>query len=163
MQKSTLLTAVLAAALAAPVAARADAPVRIGLLTCQVDGGQGRILASRRELSCIFENVNGRPVERYAGEISRIGIDIGSTEYSDISWGVFSLASTNPLPGALEGTYAGLSANASLGYGLGANVLVGGLQRSFALQPISLETSRGLNLALGVAQLELIHVGEFRQ
>ena len=142
--------------------ARADAPVRIGLLTCQVDGAVGRILASKRELSCIFENADGRPIERYAGEISRIGLDIGTTSYSDMAWGVFSLAAPYA-PGALQGTYAGLSGSVSIGVGLGANVLVGGLERSFALQPISVEASHGLNLAVGVASMRLISVGSFGQ
>ncbi|HSO48525.1 MAG TPA: DUF992 domain-containing protein [Rhizobiaceae bacterium] len=143
-------------------AAQSTAPVRLGVLTCQVDGGTGKIIASLRELSCIFENVDGRPIERYAGEIRRYGIDIGKTQYSDIGWAVFSLTGSGGRPGALQGKYGGLSAGASIGFGLGANVLVGGLERSFALQPLSLETSRGFNFAFGVASLQLIAVGAFR-
>ena len=146
---------------ATPAAAQNGAPVRVGLLTCQVDGAQGHILGSRRELSCIFQRIGGQPVERYAGEIRRIGVDIGSTAYSDVAWGVFSLA-TPYAPGALQGTYAGVSGGISIGIGLGANVLVGGLERSFALQPVSLEATSGFNLALGVASLNLISTGEFR-
>jgi Protein of unknown function (DUF992) len=142
--------------------AKSKAPVRLGVLTCQVDGGKGRIITSKRELSCIFENVDGRPIERYAGEIRRYGLDIGSTQYSDIGWGVFSLTGSGSTPGALQGKYGGISAGASLGVGLGANVLVGGLERSFALQPLSVEASRGFNLALGVASLHLISVGSFQ-
>jgi hypothetical protein len=141
--------------------ARSGAPIRLGILTCQIDGGTGKIISSRRELSCIFEDTNGQPFERYAGEIRRFGLDIGSTNYSDMGWAVFALADADIRPGVLQGSYAGISAGASLGIGLGANVLVGGFGRSFALQPVSLETSRGLNLALGVAQLELIGVGTF--
>ena len=155
-----LLTAIGVTAQPAPAAA--DSPVRVGVLTCQVDGAVGKILGSRRELSCIFERVSGAPVERYAGEITRIGLDIGTTSYSDIAWGVFSLADPYA-PGALQGTYAGLSAGASVGVGLGANAMIGGLERSFALQPISVEATRGLNLAVGVASLRLVSVGEFAQ
>ncbi|GIL02157.1 MAG: hypothetical protein BroJett030_20560 [Alphaproteobacteria bacterium] len=144
-----------------PADAQSSKPVRVGLLTCQVDGSQGHILGSRRELSCIFESVAGGPVEHYAGEIRRIGVDIGSTRYSDIAWGVFSLARPYA-PGALQGTYAGLSGGLAVGVGLGANVLIGGLEQSFALQPISLEATSGFNLALGVAQLNLISTGAFR-
>jgi hypothetical protein len=39
--------------------------------------------------------------------------------------------------------------------GLGANVLVGGSNRTVALQPVSVETATGLNLAVGVAELRL--------
>ncbi len=157
-----LIAAIASIAAILPAAAQSNAPVRVGLLTCQVDGGKGRILSSRRELSCIFENVDGRPLERYAGEIRRIGLDLGQTQYSDIAWGVFSVTRNGFTPGALQGNYAGLSAGASLGVGIGANALIGGLDRSFAFQPLSVETSRGFNLAVGVAQLELISVGEFR-
>lgn len=155
---ASLVLAVLGADIAS---AQSGAPVRVGLLTCQVDGSRGQILGSRRELSCVFERVSGAPIERYAGEIRRIGVDIGSTAYSDIAWGVFSLAEPYA-PGALQGTYAGISGGISVGVGLGANVLVGGLERSFALQPLSLEATSGFNLALGVASLNLISTGEFR-
>jgi hypothetical protein len=150
--------AIAAAVLASSAPANAQAPVRLGILRCQVDGATGRILGSRRELSCLFERANAHPLERYAGEIVRIGIDLGSTEYSDIAWAVFALARPYSI-GSLQGTYAGLSAGISVGVGLGANVLIGGLEQSFALQPVSIETSRGLNLALGVGKLELISVG----
>jgi len=56
--------------------ARSDGPIRLGILTCQIDGGTGKIISSRRELSCIFEDANGQPFERYAGEIRRFGLDI---------------------------------------------------------------------------------------
>lgn len=153
----------LAAGFATVAPAQAQSPVQIGLLTCQVDGATGKILGSKRELSCIFENADStaRPVERYAGEITRIGLDIGKTQYSDIGWGVFAVKDNGGQPGALEGTYAGISAGVSLGAGIGANALIGGLNRSIALQPLSVETTSGVNLALGIAQLTLISVDSF--
>ena len=57
--------------------------------------------------------------------------------------------------GALSGHYAGASAEASVGAGLGANVLVGGSNRTVALQPVSVQGQTGLNLAVGVAGLDL--------
>ena len=57
--------------------------------------------------------------------------------------------------GALAGGYCGVTAGASLGVGMGANVLVGGLKRSFTLQPISMDGMQGTNLALGVASVSL--------
>ncbi|MFZ1813548.1 MAG: DUF992 domain-containing protein [Rhizobiaceae bacterium] len=139
----------------------ADAgPVEIGLLTCQVDGGTGMLLGSSRQLSCILERT-GRPVERYAGEITRIGLDIGRTNFTDIAWTVFALKDSSSEPGILEGKYAGLSGEVTIGAGLGANALIGGLGRSIALQPFSLQSSQGFNLAVGVAQLQLISVGSF--
>jgi len=148
-------------AILAPAPAQAEI-VRIGVLTCQVDGKPLSILGSRRELSCIFERAGGGPRERYAGEIRRLGIDVGSTNYSSIAWAVLALTNAPYFAKALEGSYGGLSAGVSVGVGIGANALIGGFNRSFALQPFSVEASRGVNLALGVASLQLFGVGEFR-
>ena len=66
--------------------------------------------------------------------------------------------STSPLangPGALAGTYAGGSASATVGVGVGANALIGGLNKSIALQPLSLEGNKGLNVAAGVGSITL--------
>ncbi len=51
--------------------------------------------------------------------------------------------------------YVGVNADASLGLGAGAKVLVGGSHRSIALQPLSVSGQVGVNLALGVAGLTL--------
>ena len=61
--------------------------------------------------------------------------------------------------GALEGTFAGVSANASIGVGAGANALVGGFQNSIVLQPLSVQAQTGLNVAAGVAGLRLNYLG----
>jgi Protein of unknown function (DUF992) len=69
-------------------------------------------------------------------------------------WAVF--APTPGFPhGALAGTYVGASADVAVGLGLGANALVGGSHRSFALQPVSIEANTGVNLAAGVSELRL--------
>lgn len=57
--------------------------------------------------------------------------------------------------GALAGEYAGASAEASFFAGLGANVLVGGSGSTVALQPVSVQGQAGLNLAAGIAGLQL--------
>src|SRR5690242_6838363 len=41
------------------------------------------------------------------------------------------------------------------GVGLGANVLIGGLDKSIALQPLSVEGNRGLNVAAGIGAISL--------
>jgi hypothetical protein len=45
--------------------------------------------------------------------------------------------------------------NCDVSAGLGANVLVGGSNRTVALQPLSIQGQVGLNLALGVASLSI--------
>jgi hypothetical protein len=56
---------------------------------------------------------------------------------------------TNMGKGALAGRYGGVAASAAVGPGLGANVLVGGMQKSIALQPLSVQGMLGLNVAAG--------------
>ena len=68
-------------------------------------------------------------------------------------WAVF--APTSRKTGALAGSYGGASAEATVGAGLGANVLVGGSDRTISLQPVSVQGQSGLNLAVGVSGLEL--------
>ena len=68
-------------------------------------------------------------------------------------WVVHAL--TTARVAALAGNYTGASAEATVGAGLGANVLVGGSNRTVALQPVSVQGQAGLNLAVGVAGLEL--------
>ncbi len=69
-------------------------------------------------------------------------------------WAV--LAATPDIPaGALTGRFVGASGDISLGVGAGANILVGGTNRSVSLQPLSLEGQVGINLALGVAGMTL--------
>jgi len=60
-----------------------------------------------------------------------------------------------PRPGALAGHYAGATASAALGVGAGANVLIGGFNNSIALQPVAIEARNGLNVAAGIAELDL--------
>ncbi len=58
-------------------------------------------------------------------------------------------------PGFLAGDYVGATAEATVAAGLGANVLIGGSGRTIALQPLSVSSQVGLNLAVGVANLRL--------
>jgi len=53
------------------------------------------------------------------------------------------------------GNYSGIGANASVGLGFGGNFLVGGSANPYALQPISVQGQTALNVAAGVASLEL--------
>lgn len=127
---------------------------RLGTLSCEVAGGVGMILGSSRKVSCTFKQRTGK-VERYAGTIGKLGIDVGITGKSYLSWVVLNTAPTRIGDGALAGTYVGASAGASVGLGLGANVLIGGNAKNFALQPLSAEAGTGLNVAAGVSRLQL--------
>ena len=58
-------------------------------------------------------------------------------------------------PGSLAGAYGGAGASAAFAVGLGANVLVGGSQDSFALQPVSVSGETGVNVAVGLSRITL--------
>ncbi len=140
------------------VGALATAPARAqnvqaGTLVCDVSGGLGMIIGSQREMACTFTNSRGE-LEVYTGVIRRFGLDLGATTGAQMVWAVLA-PSGQFARGALAGSYAGASADASVGAGLGANVLLGGSNRSIALQPLSLQGQAGLNVAVGVADLQL--------
>ncbi|MBK5957198.1 hypothetical protein CCR97_03110 [Rhodoplanes elegans] len=134
-------------------AAPAQERVQAGSLSCDVSAGLGLIIGSQRQVYCTFTPSLNGPVETYTGSITRIGLDIGATAGGVMVWVVWS-PTTRPV-GALAGAYAGASAEASLVAGLGANVLLGGNDRSVALQPVSVQGQAGVNIAAGVAGLEL--------
>jgi hypothetical protein len=139
---------------AVATSAEAQGRVRAGGLSCNLAPSVGLIIGSRQQVSCTFTPSTGGPVERYNGQIGRLGLDLGVTAGGRMIWGVFARTSKLP-PRTLAGTYVGASGDASLGLGGGANVLVGGNNRTISLQPLSLQGQAGVNLALGVARLTL--------
>ena len=156
MKKSIYaLTAIaIAAALAAPLPASAQANrTKAGTLTCDISAGIGMIIASKKRVTCIFTPSQPRAREVYTGSITKFGLDIGATAGGEMVWAVF--APSDRKFGALSGEYGGATAEATVGAGVGANVLVGGSDRTVTLQPLSVQGQTGLNLAVGVAGLEL--------
>jgi len=148
---SAAILAMGALALGAP--AKADTSVKAGVLTCNVDSGWGLVFGSSRDLKCNYSGSSGRH-EHYSGHIAKYGVDIGYLQGGVIVWGV--VAPTADLKaGALAGDYGGATGGASVGVGAAANVLVGGFNRSIALQPVSVEGDKGLNVAAGIAAVTL--------
>jgi hypothetical protein len=139
--------------------AQAQAPgagyLKVGILTCGVGAGVGFLITSNKSLACTF-SPSGHAPEDYRGNIRRFGLDLGVTGASVIVWAVFSKVQGYPV-GALAGRYGGLSAEATVGVGLGANVLFGGSQNAYALQPLSVQGQLGLDIAAGITQLDLIY------
>ena len=134
--------------------------VQAGSLVCDVSAGIGLIIGSQREMACTFTNSRGE-LEVYTGVIRRFGLDLGATAGGQLVWSVLA-PSGQFARGALAGTYSGVSGEATVGAGLGANVLLGGSNRSIALQPLSVQGQAGLNVAVGVADLELRTVRPLR-
>jgi hypothetical protein len=135
-------------------AAEAQGRVRAGGLACNLSPTVGLIIGSRQQIQCTFTPSSGGRVEYYSGHIGRLGLDLGVTAGGRMIWGVFARTNRMP-PRTLAGTYVGASGDASLGLGGGANVLVGGSNRTISLQPLSLQGQVGVNLALGVASMTL--------
>jgi Protein of unknown function (DUF992) len=142
-----------AALIAVPVTGFAQNRVKVGTLTCDISAGIGLIIGSRKEVQCLFTPSEAGPREVYVGSISKFGLDVGATAGGQMIWVVHAPSTAGVA--ALAGNYAGASAEATVGSGLGANVLVGGSNRTVALQPVSVQGQAGLNLAVGVAGLEL--------
>jgi hypothetical protein len=127
--------------------------VRTGVLNCDVSAGIGLIIGSQRTVNCLFTPDVPGPQEGYFGTITKFGLDVGATAGGSMVWAVY--ADTSRGYGFLAGDYAGASGEATVAVGLGANVLVGGSNRTVALQPLSIQGQVGLNLALGVASLSI--------
>jgi Protein of unknown function (DUF992) len=133
--------------------AHAQGGVKVGVLTCNVASGFGFIFGSSRAINCTFSPTGGPP-QHYVGAINKFGVDIGYLQGGVIVWGVVA-PTANLAPGSLAGTYAGATGSATVGVGVGANVLMGGAGNSIALQPVSIEGSTGLNVAAGIAEITL--------
>lgn len=129
------------------------AGIKVGSLTCNISSGFGFIFGSEKSMKCTYAP-NAGSGEHYTGTFSKYGVDIGYADSAVLVWGVVAPTS-DVRPGALEGDYAGATAGATFGIGLGANVLIGGLDKSIALQPVSVQGNTGLNIAAGVGVISL--------
>jgi Protein of unknown function (DUF992) len=153
---ATLLAATAATLIALSGTANAQARVEAGVLRCSVAGGVGLLVGSSKPMRCVFRH-RGTD-EYYSGRITKIGLDIGITKRTDIAWAVLA-PTANIRPASLAGRYAGVSAEATIGVGVGANALLGGSRQSIILQPLSVQSQTGLNIAAGVAGLRLTPEG----
>jgi hypothetical protein len=153
--KKLLLCASFVGALGWAASAEAAGGVKVGTLTCHERSGLGLILGSKHRVRCEYQGVNGSA--RYVGHITRIGVDVGYQGPTDMVWAVFA-PSNNIGPHDLDGGYGGVTAGAAIGVGVGANALVGGSDRTIALQPLSIEGKTGLHAAAGIGGLSLTQV-----
>ncbi|MFD1696392.1 DUF992 domain-containing protein [Roseibium aestuarii] len=143
-----------ATAMTAPAMAADGAPgVEIGKLTCEIQNEKNFVIGSSATLGCSYKPVSG-PVEYYHGEVDEFGIDLGTTNSAVLIWGVVA-PTVDKDPGALAGEYGGVTAGVSVGAGIKANALIGGFDKSIALNPLSIEGQTGLNLTAGISQLTL--------
>ncbi|MHC2331866.1 DUF992 domain-containing protein [Bradyrhizobium sp. USDA 4454] len=156
MRRFTLLAGAAIATLTAIVGVNAQQPsqrVQVGVLECRGGASIGFIVGSVTNLGCVLR-ANGMPEDRYIATIRKVGVDLGITQESALTWGVYAPVERLG-PGALSGNYAGAQGSATLGIGVGGNVLVGGSDNTIALQPLSVQGQVGVNVAAGLESLEL--------
>ena len=146
-----------AALLTAFLAAPANAGhFKLGILSCDIGGGTGYVIASNKGLSCTFKPSGGGGSETYTGIVSKLGVDLGVTHQGALEWAVLALAATMTMASSPATILASTPKPAS-STGGGANLLVGGFRRSFTLQPLSVQAQTGVNLAVAVTAMELIY------
>jgi hypothetical protein len=157
MRRSFILAGVAATMLVAFFAgANAQQPiqrVQVGILECRGGASMGFVVGSVTNLGCVLR-ADGMPEDRYVATIRKVGLDLGITQETALAWGVYAPVARLG-PGDLAGDYIGAQGSASVGVGLGGNVLVGGSANSIALQPGSVQGQVGLNVAAGLESLEL--------
>ena len=152
MRLSTPFLAIVA--LGASIAGADALPaVRAGILQCQGGQNVGFVVGSVTSFECVFQSEGRRP-EPYIATVRRYGLDLGVTGQTRFAWAV-NAPDRRVGRGDLAGNYGGVGANASVGVGFGGNFLVGGPQNSYALQPIRVQGQTGLNVAAGIADIEL--------
>src|SRR4051812_41050953 len=157
MRRSLILAGAAIAMLATSIGgANAQAPmtrVQLGILECRGGASIGFIVGSVTNLGCVLR-VDGMPEDRYIATIRKVGLDLGITAETALAWGVYAPVARLG-PGDLAGNYVGAQGIATLGVGVGGNVLVGGSANSIALQPLSVQGQIGLSVAAGLESLEL--------
>jgi hypothetical protein len=153
IKKLACAAALATTVLAAPASA---GRLQLGVLDCTIDGGTAYLVTSNKGVSCVFRPHHGGPSEVYTGVISKLGVDVGKTHQGQLVWAVLA-ATPNHDSSDLAGSYYGVNAEASVVTGGGANLLVGGLDSAFSLQPLSVQAQTGVNLAVAVTSLDLIH------
>jgi len=157
MRRSLILAGIAATMLVASfTGAYAQQPiqrVQVGILECRGAASMGFVVGSVTNLGCVLR-ADGMPEDRYVATIRKVGLDLGITQETALTWGVYAPVARLG-PGDLSGDYVGAQGSASVGVGLGGNVLVGGSANSIALQPLSVQGQVGLNVAAGLESLEL--------
>lgn len=158
--KTMLATLAAAAAFSTLTMPAQSAGLELGWLDCVVDkAGRIEILTSNRDVRCTYTPFPGGTPEVYSGSIDKLGLNIGATGYKLMQWKVWSIGHNAYQPGSLSGTYYGASAEATAAAGIGANVLGGGSDESFLLQPVSVQQQGGANAAVHVTRFTLASGG----
>jgi hypothetical protein len=149
----------LAMATSALFAGQADAATEAGMLSCSLEGRTNVVVYSEAEYTCELKSSNPAVASGvYTGKIKTFGVDLTWTADEVLGWAVL-IVTNEAAQGQIDGDYIGAGADVAAGLGVGADVLVGGGNDSFALQPFALSGQTGVGLSAGVKELKLSYVG----
>ena len=133
------------------------ASAKLGGLVCKHIAGSGvnLLIYSRSDLRCEFSG-GGGVKQWYFGQTGvALGLDLKLDKQQTIYLAVASTTQDYVPEGAfLTGRFGGAKADATLGIGGGAAVLLGGSNNTIALQP-AVSTSEGVGVAAGLSYLTL--------
>lgn len=128
----------------------------VGILKCRFNGVDAAIhFGAKRTLECTFRQKSSRRIDRYLGLVEKYGIEVGIIGRHQLVWRVTSEHKRRLRRGALAGRYSGVTAEASVGAGIGASILTGGPSKKFRFHPLSFQKVAGLNVTAGVMILTL--------
>ncbi len=151
--RNIIKTVAIAAVATAVYAGAANAGAgKLGVLSCDVDGGWGAVVGSYKKVACTFTDTSGKKT-KYDGSITRVGVDVGYLANRKIVWAV--VGAGKDVKSHLSGTYTGVGVNATAAIGVGANALIGGMKNGIVLNPVSIEGTTGVAVAAGITSLHL--------
>lgn len=130
-----------------------EADVELGTLTCELQAVTNVLIYAEESFECTFVTEDG-VTQTYDATIGKVGANLQLKTDQTLKWIVMS--SVDPAKEQdLSGDYIGASAQASLGVGAGANLMVGGSGDNFTLQPLSLSGQEGIGASLTIDGLNL--------
>lgn len=132
--------------------------IKVGSLEIRAIPGTGHnlIVKSSVDVVAVFTDSKGN-TEHYIGERGiKLGLDFSHKTDDVLEYIVISAASEYKTGSyALQGKYFGDKADIELGIGAGVQVLLGGFDKSFTLQPLAAGETKGVGASLGLGYLFL--------
>jgi hypothetical protein len=132
-----------------------SADVELGVLSCKSVAGSrlNLVIRSTVDVKCEMK-YSGGEVERYKGETGIVlGLALSFKDDEEIVFTVISVSEVKAGSYPVAGKYIGGKATVSAGVGLGAAALIGGSDDNFGLNPLALESNRGVGVAAGIGFL----------
>lgn len=120
----------------------------------EASAGTGLILGSQRDPACRFQPDGRGRAERYVGQMTRDGLDLGTTRPSLTAWSMLNIESGRSTRPACRHLWRA-GAEAAIAVGIDANSLIAGARDGMARQPVTVRPEQGLKVALGIDTLHL--------